>query len=208
MSLIDYITSLSIGVPVIIGINVFKKLKEPISKSFFYFIILSLIIEILGLFLASKSINNHIIYNINTILNAVFVSYLAFKNRIRYSAFIIVIILIFVLSNLKLNSFFEFNRINYLISYLFQGIISCILLLRSVEVFDKEFYTYFRFWMLSGMLIFSFSTISIFLLFDYIVKNDTPEISTYYVTYNLFINLIVNAIYTKAFLCLKKNSTY
>ncbi len=96
MNNIYYITSLSLCIPVFFGVYYYKFIND-LSKIFFYYLVLSLIIEIIGLYLGVRSINNHIIYNMYMFLSNVYVSYLIFKTGVRFSVLISVIIILFFL---------------------------------------------------------------------------------------------------------------
>ena len=191
-------------IPVTTGIIHFKDLCSKISRVFFMYLIISLIIEIIATVLAIQNLNNHLFYNLANLITGLFIAYLVYDfTNSQLAKFSSILILGFLIANFCIQPFGSV-KLFCIVSNTFQFITSILILYHSNEAFEEPFHLYFEFWFYSGLLIYRSTTITLYLLFDYILDGKSSSMLTFYYLYQFITNLIVNLLYTKAFLCLKK----
>lgn len=189
-------------VPFLIAVYFFKHLGDPLARVFIFYLAITLVIEIVGTSLAYRGTGNHVLYNSYVLVSALFNAYIYFSTSLRHK-FLPVIMLALVAVSFFLLDPFVFNKVNYFIVYSFQGVMACYLLISLIDQYEDHLTGSFRFWLYSGMLIYGFSTLIIYFMFDYIlIKNSWGY--NYYIIYNLFISIITNLAFSKGLLCQRK----
>lgn len=202
MGVLQYLTSLGIIAPIIVGIVFFKRLIDNIAKPFLFFLIAIFCFESIGIFLGCHSINNHIVYNIIDLLTIVFFTYTNFQIKPNISTMLSAFIFLICTLNFILNDPFQFKYINYLFIYLFIGTYTAIILFQSITLPHIDFFEGFRFWFLSGYIFSSFSSVSMFIFMERINR---IESSSQLVQYHSYFNFVITTMsyisFSKAFSC-------
>jgi hypothetical protein len=166
MYYLHYIASFEAIIPDIIGVFNFQQLRDKLSKPFLLYLILLSILEFISLYLSLHSISNHFFYNLLDLLTIIFFTYIF---RIEENK-IIVSLLALALVGSFLNFFFRdsftFKELNYYLIYLLVGIISLLYIAVSVTSKNSISFDSFRFWLFSGFLITSLTTINLYFFYQ------------------------------------------
>jgi hypothetical protein len=208
LSYLSDLTTLSIIIPIIFGVLQIKRFNDIIIKAFFTYLLVIAVFESISTYLSHHSLNNHIYYNVIDLISVILLFVLARIERDNVISAFILVLLAFSLFNLFTKSFFVFSSLNYIIIYTFQSIYMAYKLIRLIEGVEDSILKNSRFWLFIGMLLYGFSTVSVYILFEYVSKWNNDRISNYYIIYNCIINIGIYVLYSKSFLCQRKNSTF
>ncbi len=207
-SILSNLTAFSIFIPIIIGVIQLKRFSDKIIKAFFAYLLVISVFESIAAYLSHHSINNHIYYNVIDLISIILLLVISRIERDNAISAGILVLLVFVLFNLFTKSFYVFSSLNYIVIYTFQSFYMAFKLIRLIEVVEDSILKSSRFWLFIGMLLYGFSTVSVYILFEYVSKWNNERISAYYIIYNCIINIGIYLLYSKSFLCQRKNSTY
>ena len=204
MYYLHYIASFEAIIPDIIGVFNFQQLRDKLSKPFLLYLILLSILEFISLYLSLHSISNHFFYNLLDLLTIIFFTYIFWIEENK----IIVSLLAFALVGSFLNFFFRdpftFKELNYYLIYLLVGIISLLYIAVSVTSKNSISFDSFRFWLFSGFLITSLTTINLYIFQPRIMLLSPSHILVqYYSFFNFIISTLQYLCFSIAFLCKK-----
>lgn len=205
ISSITNITSLSVILPLLIGIFRWQQLTSKTFILFFLYIFTFALIEIGSVYLATHGKSNHWCYNSLILFTAIYLSlifYSVFAKKI--ILFLGGLLFIFLISNFIVNNYTIFNPINYIVLFIYQGIGSGIFIGKMLSDTNKSSLQSAHFWMFSGMFLYAFGTIFLYFFWDKIVSHQNATISLFYHLFNLGINILINSFYAISFLCNKK----
>lgn len=202
MNFIAHLTSLLSLLPILLAIGCYKDLRMLDSRVFFFFLVGTCLIDLLGLGLSLFSINNHFCYNIIIIWIGLFNVLLSKILRLKLLTTFSFIVTFSCFWGIVLQ-LGTFNKFIFMLILLNLGINS-VLSLFDLTHLKISLLKSWRFWAYSSLSFFAFSTFSMFLFIDYIVENKNTMILNYYIFYNFFVTLTVNIFYSISFLCLKK----
>jgi hypothetical protein len=116
---------------------------------------------------------------------------------------LILSLFVILLFQLFYNNILHFNKPVFLFICLYQIILNLFVILKLEQV-DDDIFNNPQFFISSGLLIYTFTISSCFLLFDYVVNPKFKVLIEYFSVLNSFIAIIINLFYIKAFLCTKK----
>lgn len=172
------------------------------TKVFFYFITISLFIQIALDYCYINKINNIIFFNLYLILCFLYCcnifSKKIFKNNLIILFLSLAIILLFYTIGI-----YAFNIYVFILCSLFTCVTNSILILKLVKKDDLLFNNP-QFYISSGLLIFIFSMSAPLLLMNYITSPHFKILANFYSVFSSIVTVIVNLFYIKAFLCSKK----
>ncbi len=204
MKFYQVFSSLGSIIPIIFGIIFFNRHSDVIAKPFIFYLMFVLFLESLSLNLSFHSINNHFFYNCIDLITIVFFAFIFLKNGQNILGFISLAILFFtVYLTFSFNAFI-FKQNNYLAIYSFIGITSAIQLFNYTKKENENSHKKFRFWFLSGILVATFPSITMYVFFDKIkIVNGTNILVKYYTFFTFIISTLQNILFSKAFTCKK-----
>ncbi len=172
------------------------------TKVFFYFITISLFIQIALDYCYIIKTNNIIFFNLYLILCFLYCSYIFSKQILKNNLIILflslAIILLFYTKGIN-----AFNIYVFILCSLFTCVTNSILILKLVKKDDLLFNNP-QFYISSGLLIFMFSMSAPLLLMNYMVIHNFKILGKYYTVFSSIVTILVNLFYIKAFLCSKK----
>jgi hypothetical protein len=184
-----------------IGIGMFNTFEFQ-SKVFFYFLSLTLLVQLVLLFFYINKMNNILFMNIYLfviISYHIFLSSYVFKHY-KLIGILITIGILFLFYWEGINTF---NIHAFIICTLLVCIIHSILILKLVKE-DDLLFSNPQFYISAGLLIFMFSMSAPLLLMNYMVIHNFKIIGKYYTVFSSCVTIIANLFYIKAFLCSKK----
>jgi len=204
MYYLHYIVTFEALIPVIIGVFNYQRHRDIFSRPFLLYLILLSILECISLYLSLHSISNHFFYNLLDLLTIIFFTYIFWIEENK----IIVSLLAFALVGSFLNFFFRdpftFKELNYYLIYLLVGIISLLYFAVSVTSKNSISFDSFRFWLFSGFLITSLTTINLYIFQPRIMLLSPSHILVqYYSFFNFIISTLQYLCFSIAFLCKK-----
>lgn len=195
------ISSLSILIPLFIGLYFYKSLRSKTSKAFLFFIILTAITEVFSLILGFNLLNNLWLGNIYTFIPVIVFQLILYyevnfkSNFIRYLVNII-LICSYVYGIINLKNIYVFNSINSVV-FSFLTIVICVCLLIKVINEINIFQNSFLFWISAGMLVYSSITLLLYGLF-YSLSTSNDKLLFLYTIPQTIINLSINIIFAKS----------
>lgn len=160
------------------------KKRDKILIYFIPFLLLTVLIELFGIWSTSKGVKNYWIYNVFTTIEFLFYSslfYLHFKKnifKIIVSIFIPIFILLVLLNILFIQGLNKtFNTYTFLVGSFFIVIFCCCFFYESVlpDKIDQQLSKQPFFWICSGLLIFYLGSVIINALFEYLRNNDLQD---------------------------------
>jgi hypothetical protein len=176
------------------------------SKVFFFFILGTCFIELLGLTLSICSINNHFCYNLILVWIGLYNIWLSKMIKSRILTLISLLVTVFCFWGVAMQ-LENFNKFLFIIFLLNLGINSVLLLARLTDL-DINPLKSWQFWAYASIAFFAFSTFSMFLFIDYIIESKSMLIINFYIVYNFIVTLLVNIFYSISFLCLRKEKIF
>ncbi len=201
-----YISSLSILIPLIVGI--FRIRITEVNQIFFLLISITSIVELLNSVLSYYQWNNIWLVNSYDIVQVTMVGILFIKYygmSILWTRFfgITLVILVSTMILVLLNfGFFNLNQMNAVIASVFTAIISMSILYWLFSSANRSFARSSIFWIASGLLIYSCTTVVVYGLANTMFKMGSNYILIYTI-FQMSINIVTNIIYSIAFLCRK-----
>lgn len=204
MRYLHYTVTFEALIPVIIGFFNYQRLRDKFSKPFLLYLIFLSILEIVSLYLSLQSRSNHIFYNLLDLITIVFFTYIFWIEGNKVLVSLLGLVFVFSLLNFLFRDPFFFKEMNYYLIYLSVGFIS--LLSISMSVITKTVLSFdsFRFWLFSGFLITSLTTINLYIFLPRIILLDPSHILVqYYSFFNFIISTLQYLCFSIAFLCKK-----
>ncbi len=204
MRYLHYIVIFEALIPVILGVFYYKRLRDKLSKPFLLYLSLLSILEIISLCLSLRSISNHLFYNLLDLLTIIFFTYIFWieENKILFSLLALAFIGSFF--NFLFRDPFSFKEMNYFLIYLLVGFISLLFISMSVTSKISISFDSFRFWLFSGFLITSLTTINLYIFLPRIILLDPSHVLVqYYSFFNFIISTLQYLCFSIAFLCKK-----
>ncbi|MCX6187123.1 MAG: hypothetical protein NTU43_09035 [Bacteroidetes bacterium] len=195
-------------VPLLIGMFNFKHLDDKLIKVFFVCFSINSVLDIIGYYLAHQSIKNHIYYNAVDMITIVFLFIVTRIEKDKWVSPMVAVLFIFSCYNLLANGILDFSSLNYVVIYTFQSIYMAYKLSKLVEEVDRSIVKYSKFWLYVGLILFGFSTISVYIMFEYVMKLGDSSVILFHSVNNSIVCIIVNVLYSKSFLCQKKTQIY
>lgn len=178
------------------------KTFELQSKVFFCFLSLTLLVQLILLFLSIIRINNIFIMNIYTSITILYQIFLTSYISKHYKSIgillTVAIMFLFYWEGMKI-----FNVHAFTICSLYVCINNCILILKLVKK-ENLLFNNPQFYISAGLLIFMFSMSAPLLLMNFITSPHFKILANFYSVFSSIVTVIVNLFYIKAFLCSKK----
>jgi hypothetical protein len=201
LTFFDILLNLACLSSFIVGIGLYNNYVYQ-TKVFFYFITISLFIQIALDYCYINKINNIIFFNLFNILFFLYCSYV-FTKHIVNNIFIIIFLSITMSWLFYIKGIYAFNIYVFILCSLFTCVTNSILILKLVKKDDLLFNNP-QFYISAGLLIFIFSMSAPLLLMNYMVIHNFKILGKYYTVFSSIVTVIVNLFYIKAFLCSKK----
>ncbi len=193
-------------IPFFAGFNILFNFKNVKAKLFSAYLIVTAICGLICFYLAMINGNNHWCYNIYQIIVFILLALIfdiEFQKKVFFK--ISVLVSIFLIYNTYATGLFIFNQINFNIIFTCIGTVSGVCIKNIVvNSFEKEF-NESDFWMYGGFFIFSFGNLFLDLFFTIVTHKTNYSILHFYAIYQIVLNVIVNLIFFKVVLLLKKN---
>jgi len=201
LTFFDILLNLACLSSFIVGIGLYNNYVYQ-TKVFFYFITISLFIQIALDYCYINKINNIIFFNLFNILFFLYCSYV-FTKHIVNNIFIIIFLSITMSWLFYIKGIYAFNIYVFILCSLFTCVTNSILILKLVKKDDLLFNNP-QFYISAGLLIFMFSMSAPLLLMNYMVIHNFKILGKFYTVFSSIVTVIVNLFYIKAFLCSKK----
>ena len=201
LTFFDILLNLACLSSFIVGIGLYNNYVYQ-TKVFFYFITISLFIQIALDYCYINKINNIIFFNLFNILFFLYCSYV-FTKHIVNNIFIIIFLSITMSWLFYIKGIYAFNIYVFILCSLFTCVTNSILILKLVKKDDLLFNNP-QFYISAGLLIFMFSMSAPLLLMNYMVIHNFKILGKFYTVFGSIVTVIVNLFYIKAFLCSKK----
>jgi hypothetical protein len=201
LTFFDILLNLACLSSFIVGIGLYNNYVYQ-TKVFFYFITISLFIQIALDYCYINKINNIIFFNLFNILFFLYCSYV-FTKHIVNNIFIIIFLSITMSWLFYIKGIYAFNIYVFILCSLFTCVTNSILILKLVKKDDLLFNNP-QFYISAGLLIFMFSMSAPLLLMNYMVIYNFKILGKFYTVFSSIVTVIVNLFYIKAFLCSKK----
>ncbi len=201
LTFFDILLNLACLSSFIVGIGLYNNYVYQ-TKVFFYFITISLFIQIALDYCYINKINNIIFFNLFNILFFLYCSYV-FTKHIVNNIFIIIFLSLTMSWLFYIKGIYAFNIYVFILCSLFTCVTNSILILKLVKKDDLLFNNP-QFYISAGLLVFMFSMSAPLLLMNYMVIHNFKILGKYYTVFSSIVTVIVNLFYIKAFLCSKK----
>jgi hypothetical protein len=191
-------------VPIIVGTIKYKRLSLT-AKTLYWGLIGTLCFEVYASILACKHISNLLVYSMLDYFLSILFTINLFKHKHLYSAlfYSITVICFFIYFHCLSNQVATIGGYDMLLLYVINSLI-CIIRIRvlsssaSTDIFSES-----EFWILSGLLIYFFSTSSLFYLYKYSSAINSLHLA-YHTIYLFFCLVVVATLFTRAMLCKPK----
>jgi hypothetical protein len=200
------ISAFSIIIPLVGGLLAFDRLKE--LKSFFYFIVVACIFELVSDLFAFQKLNTHPIGNLYCLVEFCFLFSILLKWNSGFSikgkttALLLLPFIGFWFYNLYSEGIYKHNEINMITVRIILMLSSGYYLLKFVLHSEEDSpFVEAKFWIASGIFIYFTSTIVIYSMSRILLFGESRQLAMYYSYFNSTINLIGNLIYFIGFLC-------
>ncbi len=196
----------------------FKTLKNTDLKYFLPFLLLTLVIELTGLWMTAHGIKNYLLYNVFTTFEFVFYAFLFYKhyrkNNFKLLSLVFMpLYIIAVFINLMYYQGTEkFHTYTFLLGSFFIVVFCCLFFYESVlpEYLENTLTKQPFFWVCTGLLLFYLGSVIINALFEYLRSFDMQiEGKKIYGTINQSLNVILYSAFIFSFiLCRNNNKKY
>lgn len=204
MKIIQYSSSLSCILPIIIGILFFRRHSDFLAKPFLIYLIVVSIFESICLYQSIHFINNHLLYNCIDLITIAFFVFVCFINGHRGIGVLSIIIFVIASFNVLAFDLNTFKQNNYLLIYSYIGLYSIIQLFKATKLEEGISINNFRFWFYNGYIISTFSSISMYIFFNKIVNlNTSHTLVQYYTFFTFVISTLQYTSFSIAFTCKK-----
>lgn len=187
-------------------------------KYFIPFLLLTVVVELLGIWFSYKSIKNYWLYNIFTTIEFIFYSFLFYLHfrRTVFKKIALGFIPFLILSDAANLAFIQgtkyFHTYTFLLGSFFIVVFCCFFLYESIlpEHINQHLSKQPFFWICIGLLIFYLGSVIINALFEYLRSNDLQqEGKKIYGIINHTLNVLLYSSFSVSFfLCRNNRKTY
>jgi hypothetical protein len=195
-------------VPILFGIMKYRRLSFN-AKTLYWGLIGTLCFEIYASILAHKHLSNLLVYSMLDYFLSILFAISLYKNRYSYTAlfYSIIVIWFFIYFHCLSDKAATIGGYDMLLMYVINAIICAVRIRMLSSMVSTDIFSESDFWILSGLLIYFFSTSSLFYLHKY--STGINSLHLVYHTIFLFLCLIiVAALFTRAMLCKPRVKTY
>ena len=209
MEIIIAITSYCEIIPLIVGLFLLKHVKDIMAKLFMWFLISIMFVDLASYIMLTYYQTTLIVYNVFDIITTIFMLlcfYYGGQKKYFAKGILSVFIILSMICYFLLTDMYIVNKLNNFITNFTQIIVSGYMLIKLLDKKNIVLQNEFRFWLFAGLLIYSFSTLTIYLMDDIYRKNDAFVVIYTRIYYCVMV-LVTNTFYTLALLCQKKDST-
>ncbi len=171
------------------------------TKSFFYFLGSTLIIQLALTTCYMLKINNMLLMNIyllSVISYGLYLVYTHFNKKIFYSFLVILPVLIWAL----VNDIRVFNINLFIIASICCCLVNAMVIIQQSDT--ENILLMPQFYISSGLLVYIFSISGVMLLFNYVINPNNKTLILFYTIFSSVMTLVANIFYIKAFICSKK----
>jgi hypothetical protein len=208
IEIISTISSISVFIPFILGLF-FVNRGNKTDIHFLLFIGVTSIVEVLNNILSSLMISREPIHNIYLIFSSIYFLYLygrSLNKKITKQAINVVIVLccLIWITNTIMGGIMKLNQYNFVMLFTLLNIMSAYVLLSLITDLSEPLFSKPVFWMATGTLVYSTSTIMMYALGKYIITTK-GVLQDYYIVFHFFINVTINIVYAIAFICRRFN---
>jgi hypothetical protein len=213
-----YIYLLVITSSFLVCLLLYKSLKTTELKYFLPFLLLTIIVELSGLWMTQHGIKNYLLFNVFTTLEFVFYAFLFYKHyrknkfKVLSLAFMPLYILAVTINLVYYQGIEKFHTYTFLLGSFFIVVFCCLFFYESVlpEFLENTLTKQPFFWVCTGLLLFYLGSVIINALFEYLRTFDMQiEGKKIYGTINQSLNVILYSAFIFSFIvCRNNNKTY
>jgi hypothetical protein len=198
-----YIYLLVITSSMLVCLILYKSVKKTALKYFLPFLVLTIIVELSGLWMNQHGIKNYLLFNVFTTVEFVFYSFLLFIHL--YTLALIINLIYF-------QGIERFHTYTFLLGSFFIVVFCCLFFYESVlpEYIESTLTKEPFFWVCTGLLLFYLGSVIINALFEYLRTFDMQfEGKKIYSTINQILNILLYTAFLISFIvCRNNNKTY
>jgi hypothetical protein len=213
-----YIYLLVITSSMLVCLILYKSVKKTALKYFLPFLVLTIIVELSGLWMNQHGIKNYLLFNVFTTVEFVFYSFLFFKhyrknkNKLLSLLFMPLYTLAVIINLIYFQGIDRFHTYTFLLGSFFIVVFCCLFLYESVlpEYIESTLTKEPFFWVCTGLLLFYLGSVIINALFEYLRTFDMQiEGKKIYSTINQILNILLYTAFLISFIvCRNNNKTY
>jgi hypothetical protein len=213
----NYIYLLVISSCILVCLMLYKSVKKIGLNYFLPFLILTIIVELSGLWMIQNGINNYLLFNIFTTVEFVFYSFLFFKhyrknkNKVLSLLFMPLYILAVTINLIYFQGIEKFHTYTFLLGAFFMAVFCCLFFYESVlpEYVEIILTKQPFFWVCTGLLLFYLGSVIINALFEYLRNFDMQiEGKKIYSSINQILNIILYSAFLISFIVCRSNKRY
>jgi hypothetical protein len=196
----------------------YKSVKKTALKYFLPFLVLTIIVELSGLWMNQHGIKNYLLFNVFTTVEFVFYSFLFFKhyrkneNKLLSLLFMPLYTLAVIINLIYFQGIERFHTYTFLLGSFFIVVFCCLFFYESVlpEYIESTLTKEPFFWVCTGLLLFYLGSVIINALFEYLRTFDMQfEGKKIYSTINQILNILLYTAFLISFIvCRNNNKTY
>jgi hypothetical protein len=213
-----YIYLLVITSSMLVCLILYKSVKKTALKYFLPFLVLTIIVELSGLWMNQHGIKNYLLFNVFTTVEFVFYSFLFFKhyrkneNKLLSLLFMPLYTLAVIINLIYFQGIERFHTYTFLLGSFFIVVFCCLFFYESVlpEYIESTLTKEPFFWVCTGLLLFYLGSVIINALFEYLRTFDMQfEGKKIYSTINQILNILLYTAFLISFIvCRNNNKTY
>ncbi len=213
-----YIYLLVITSSMLVCLILYKSVKKTALKYFLPFLVLTIIVELSGLWMNQHGIKNYLLFNVFTTVEFVFYSFLFFKhyrkneNKLLSLLFMPLYTLAVIINLIYFQGIDRFHTYTFLLGSFFIVVFCCLFFYESVlpEYIESTLTKEPFFWVCTGLLLFYLGSVIINALFEYLRTFDMQfEGKKIYSTINQILNILLYTAFLISFIvCRNNNKTY
>jgi len=195
-------------IPILFGILNYKRLSLN-AKTLQLGLVGTLCFEVYATILAHNHLSNLLVYSMLDYFLSVLFAISLFRNKHSFIAILysLIICSFFVYFHCQENQVASIGGYDMLLLYIMNTLICVVRISMLSKMVNTDIFSYSEFWIFSGLLIYFFSTSSLFYLHKYSSGINSLHL-VYHTIYLFFCLIIVAALFTKAMLCKQKVKTY
>lgn len=209
---LDYFSSASVLLPLIISIIYYKRLNKELKvlSVFFFFVA---VVEIITTVMSVCRINNLWVMNIFTLIEGGVLILLIGKWYESKKMFLVAVTYLSIYvaywcyTTFLIDGIFVFNTKEMSIKAIILIFLSGYLLIKISMADEIQLLSNYLFWICSGILIYFLVSLVVFSSADFIL-DDKYRAMRYTWTIHSIINIIANLLYFYAFICYRKTNSY
>lgn len=199
----------------LVCLYLYKSLKNTDLKYFLPFLLLTIIVELTGLWLNQQGIKNYLLFNLFTTFEFIFYAFLFYKHfrKNKFKALSLLFMPLYIIAvfiNLMYYQGIEkFHTYTFLLGSFFIVVFCCLFFYESVlpEYLENTLTKQPFFWVCTGLLLFYLGSVIINALFEYLRSFDMQiEGKKIYGTINQSLNVILYSAFIFSFILCRNNS--